>query len=157
MLCPLGRAFVIVVQLLSRVQLFMTPRTVARQAPLSSTIFQSLLKLMSIVSVILSKHLILCCPLLLLPSIVPRIRVFSCVSALHIRWPKYQSFSFSNSPSNEYSRLISFRIDWFDLLAAQRLSRVFSNTTIRNHQFFGAQPSYGTTLRSVHDDWKNHR
>ena len=85
MLCPLGRAFVIVVQLLSRVQLFMTPRTVARQAPLSSTIFQSLLKLMSIVSVILSKHLILCCPLLLLPSIVPSIRVFSNESVLHIK------------------------------------------------------------------------
>ena len=87
-------------------------------------------------------HLILCCLLLLLPSIFPSIRVFSKESALCIRWPKYQSFSFSISPSNEYSRLTSFRIDWFDLLAVQgTLLRVFSSTTVQKHQFFSAQPS----------------
>jgi len=90
-----------------------TPQTAVRQASLSSTISWNLLKLMSIES----NHLILCRPLLLLPSIPPSIRVFSNESALHIRWPKYWSFSFSISPSNEYSELISFRIDWFDLLA----------------------------------------
>ena len=91
----------------------------ACQAPLSSTISQSLLKIMSIESVMLSNHLILCCPLLLLPSIFPSIRVFSNESALCIRWPKHWSFSFSMSPSNEYLGLISFRIDWFGLLASQ--------------------------------------
>ena len=101
---------------------------------------RSLLKLMSITSVMPSNHLILCCPLLLLPSIFPSIRAFSNESVLCIRWPKYWSFSIS--PSNEYSELISFRIDWLDLLAVQRtLSRVFSNTTVQNHQFFGAQLS----------------
>ena len=97
----------------------MTPWTAAHWAFLSVTISQSLLKLMSIESVIPSNHLILCRPLLLLPSIVPIIRVFSNGSALHIRWPKCWSFSFSLSASNEYSGLISFRIDWFDLLAVQ--------------------------------------
>ena len=96
-----------------------TPWTVARQASLSITNSQSLLKLMSIESVMPSSHLILCHPLLLLPSIFPSIRVFSSESALHIRWPQYWSFSFNVSPSNEYSGLISFRIDWFDLLAVQ--------------------------------------
>ena len=81
------------------------------------------------------------CPLLLLPSIFPSIRVFSKESALHIRWPKYWSFSFNISPSNEYSGLISFRMDWFDLLSVQGLSRVFSNTTVQKHQFFSAQLS----------------
>ena len=95
----------------------MTPWTAACQASLSFTISWSLLKLMSIESVMPSNRLILCCPLLLLPSIFPSIRVFSSESALHIRWPKYWSFSFSISPSNEYSELISFRIDWFDRLA----------------------------------------
>ena len=90
-----------------------------RQASLSFTISQSLLKLMSIESVVPSSHLVLCCPLLLLPSIFPRINVFSNESALCIRWPKYWSFSFSISSSNEYSGLISFRIDWFDLLSVQ--------------------------------------
>ena len=107
------------VQSFSRVRLFATPRTAARQAFLSITNSQSLLKLMSIESVMPSSHLLLCCPLLLLPSIFPSIRVFSNESALHIRWPKYWSFSFHISPSNEYSGLISFRIDWFDLLAVQ--------------------------------------
>ena len=107
------------VQSLSHVQLFVTPWTAACQAFLSITNFQSLLKLMSIESVMPSNHLILCCTLLLLPSVFPSIRVFSNESVLHIRWPKYWNFSFSISPSNEYSELISFRIAWFDLLAVQ--------------------------------------
>ena len=102
---------------LSHVRLLVTPWTAAHQAPLSSTVSQSLLKVMSIESVMLSNHLILCCPCLLLPSIFTCIRVFSNESALRISWPKYWSFSIS--PSNEYSGLISFRIDWFDLLAVQ--------------------------------------
>ena len=107
------------VQSLGCVQLFATPWTAARQAFLSITNSQSLLKLMSIELVMTSNHLILCHPLLLLPSIFPSIRVFSNESVLHIRWPKYWSFSFSISPSNEYSGLISFRMDWLDLLAVQ--------------------------------------
>ena len=99
--------------------LFATPWTAACQASLSITNSQSLLKFMSIESVIPSNHLILCHPLLLLPSIFPSIRVFSNKSAVHIRWPKYWSFSFSVSPFNKYSRLISFRMDWLDLLAVQ--------------------------------------
>ena len=97
----------------------MTPWTAVCQASLFITSYQSLLKLMSIELVMPSNHLILCCPLLLLSSIFPRIRIFSNKSVLRIRWPKYWSFSFNISPSNEYSGLISFRIDWFDLLAAQ--------------------------------------
>ena len=112
-------------------------------------------KLMSIELVMPSNHLILCCPLLLLPSVFPSIRVFSSESALHIRWPNYWSFSFSISPSNEYSGLISFRIDWFDPLLSKGLSRVFSNTTVQKHQFFSTQPLYGSTLTSTHDYWKN--
>ena len=100
-------------------QSFVTPRTAPQQASLSFTISWRLLKLMSIESVMPSSHLILCRPLLLLPSVFPSIRVFSNESALRIRWPKYWSFNFSISPSNEYSGLISFRIDWFDLLAVQ--------------------------------------
>ena len=107
------------VQLLSCVQLFVTSLTAARQASLSITNSQSLLKLMFIKSVMPSNHLILWRPLLLLPSIFPSIRVFSKESVLHIRWPKYWSFIFNISPSNEYSGLISFRIDWLDLLAVQ--------------------------------------
>ena len=107
----------LVVQLLSHVWLFANPWTATRQASLSFVISWSLLKLMFIESMMPSNHLVLCCPLLLLPSIFPSIRVFSNESVLHIRWPKYWSFSFSISPSNEYSGLISFRIDWFDLLA----------------------------------------
>ena len=103
------------VQLLSRVQLFATPWAAACQASLSFTISRSLLKFMSIESVMLSNHLIFFFPLLLLPSIFPIIRIFSNESALHIRWPKFWSSSFSISPSNEYSTLISFRIGWFDL------------------------------------------
>ena len=106
------------------------PWTAARQAPPSFTISRSLLKLMSIESVMPSYRLILCCPLLLLPSIFPSIRVFSSELALHIRWPKYWNFSFNTSPSNAYSGLISFRIDWFDLLLSKGLSRVFSSCLI---------------------------
>ena len=108
-----------IVQSLSHVQLFATPWTAALQAFLSFTISWSLFKCISLESVILSNHLILCCPLLLLPSIFPSIRVFSNESVLCIRWPKYWSFSFCKGPSNEYSGLISFRIDWFDLLSVQ--------------------------------------
>ena len=107
------------VQSLSRVQLFGTPWTIACQASLSITNSQSPLKLMSIESVIQSHHLILCHSLLLPPSIFPSIRDFSKESAFHIRWPKYWSFSFKISPSNEYLGLISFRMDWLDLLAVQ--------------------------------------
>ena len=110
--CP-----VVAVQSISHVLLFATPWTAARQASLSFTISCSLLRLMSIEWVMPYKHLILCYPLLLLSSIFPSIRVFSNEAVLHIRWPKYWSFSFNISPSNEYSGLISFRIDWFDLLA----------------------------------------
>ena len=114
------------VQLFSRVQLFVTPWTAACQASLSITNSRSLLKLMSIESVMPSNHLILCYPLLP-PSIFPSTRVFSTESVLLIRWSKYWSFNYSISPSNEYSGLIYFRIDWFNLLAAKGLSSVFSN------------------------------
>ena len=117
--CSVFLGLIGAIQSLHCVQLFVTPWTAACQAFLSITNFQSLLKLMFIESVVPSNHLILCCPLLLLPSIFPSIRVFSSESLLHIRWSKYWSFSFSISPSNEYSGLISFRTDWFDLLAAQ--------------------------------------
>ena len=108
-----------IVQSHSHVQLFVIPRTAACQAFLSFTVSWSLLKLMSIESKIPSNHLFFCHPLLLLPSILSSIRVFSSELALHIRWPKYWSFSFSISPSNEYSGLNSFKADWFDLLAVQ--------------------------------------
>ena len=108
-----------VVESLSCVRLFVTSWTAARQASLSLMVSQSLLKLMFIESVMPSNHLILCCPLLFLPSIFPSIRVFSNELALHIRGPKYWSFSFSISPSNGYSGLISFRIEWFDFLVVQ--------------------------------------
>ena len=118
---------------LSRVRLFVTPWTAVRQASLSITNSRSLFKLMSIQLVMPSNHLILCHPLLLPPSIFPSIRVFSIESVLHIRQPKYWSFSFSISPSSEYLGLIS--------LQSKGLSRVFSSTTVRRHQFFGAQLS----------------
>ena len=127
----------IVVHSLSRVWLFVTPWTAAHLASLSFTISQSLLKLMSIELVMPSNHLILCCPLLLLPPIFSSIRVFSNESALCIRWPKYWSFSFSISPSNEYSGLISIKVDWFDLLAVQGTLKSLLNTIVQKHQFFG--------------------
>ena len=113
------------VQSLSHVQLFATPWTAACQASLSITSSQNLLKLMSIKSVMLSNHLILCHPLLLLPSVFLSIRVFSNDAIFHIRWPKYWSCSFSISTSNEYSGLISFRMDWFNLLAVQGIVKSF--------------------------------
>ena len=133
-----------------------TPGMAAHQASLSFTISQNMLKLMSIESVMPSNHLILCCPLLLLPSVFPSIRVFSNKSALHIRWPKYWSFSFSISPSNEYSGLISFRIDWFDLLAIQ----VALKSLLQHHNLRASvlrtQPSLWSSITSIPDYWKNH-
>jgi len=126
---------------LSHMQLFATSWTAARQASLSITNSRSLLKLMSIESVMPSNHLILCHPLLLPPSIFPSIRVFTNESALPIRWPKCWSFSLSISPSNEYSGLISFRIDWFDLLAVQRTLKTLLQHHNSKAQFFGAQLS----------------
>ena len=117
------------------------PWTAARQVSLSFTISQSLLKLLSIESVMPSNHLILCHPFLLLPSISPSIRVFSNKLVLCIMWPKYQSFSFSVSSSNEYSGLISFRLICLISLQSKGLSRVFSSTTVQKHQFFSAQLS----------------
>ena len=122
-------------------QLFVTPWTAARQASLSFTISQSLLKLMSIESVMPVSHFILCHPILLLPSIFLRIRVFSNELDLCIRWPKDWSFSLSISPSNEYSGLISFRIDWFGLLAIQGTLKSLLQHTVQKHQFFSIQLS----------------
>ena len=130
-----------VVQLPSRVRLFVTPWAAACQASLSLTIFRSLPKFMSIALVMPSSHLILWCPLLLLPSIFPSIRDFSNESTVCIKWPKYWSFSFSISLSNEYSGLISLKIDWFDLLAVQGTPGAFSSTTVQRHQFCGVLPS----------------
>ena len=138
--------WIVVVQLLSHVQLFATPWMAAHRASLTVTTSQSLLKLMSIELVMPSNHHILCRPLLLQPSIFPSIRVLSSKSALHIRWPKYWSFSIS--PSNEYSGLIFFRIDWFDLLAVQRTLQILlqhhsSKASILWHSvFFVGQLSY---------------
>ena len=127
--------FISSVQSLSHVRLFATPWIAAQQSSLSITSSQRLLKFMSIRSVMPSNHLIRC-HLLLLPSIFPSIKVFSSESVLCIRWPKYWSFSFSISSSNEYLGLISFRMDW---LQSKGLSRVFSNTTVQKHQFFSTQ------------------
>ena len=121
------RAVVFVVQSLNHVQLILIPWTAARQASLSFTIFWSLLKHISIESMMPSHHLILCRPLLLPPSIFPSIRVFSNESALHIKWPKYWSFSFNINPSNEHPGLISFRMDWLDLLAVQGTPKSLQN------------------------------
>ena len=129
------------VQSLSHVQLFATPWTAAFQASLSITNSRSLLKLMSIESVMPSNHLILCHPLLLLLSIFPSIKVFSNESVLRIRWPKYWSFSFNISPSKEYSGLISFRMDWLDLLAVQGTLKSLLQHHSSKHQFFRAQLS----------------
>ena len=142
------------VQSLSHVWLFATPWTVACQAFLSFTNSQSPLKPMSIESMMPSNHLILCRPLLLLPLIFPSIRVFSNESALHIRWPKYWSFSFSIIPSKEIPGLISFRMDWLDLLAVQGtlkslLQHHSSKASILRHSAF-------FTVQLIHDLWKNH-
>ena len=135
----------------------MTPWTAARQASLSITNSQSLLKLMFIESVMPSNHLILCCPLLFLPSVFPSIRVFSNKSVLRVRWPKYWSFSFSISTSNEYSGLISFRIDWLDLLAVQGTLKESSPTQqFKSINSFVLSFLHSPTLTSIHDYWKNH-
>ena len=137
-----------VVQSLSHVRLFAAPKTAARQAYLACTVSRSLLKLMAIESVLPSSHLILYHPLLLLPSVFPSIRVFSNESALHIRWPKYWSFSFSISSSNEHLGLISFRMDWLDLLAVQgTLKSLFQHhnskaSVLRCSAFFIVQLSH---------------
>ena len=141
------------VQSLSRVRLFVTPWTVACQVSLSITNAWSLLKLMSIESVMPSNHLILCCPLLLLPSIFPSIGVFSSESVLRIRRPKYWSFNFSINPSNEYSGLISFRMDWLDLLAVQESS---PTPQFKSNYSLALSFLYSPTLTSIHDYWKNH-
>ena len=112
---------------------------------------------MSIESVMLSNHLIICCPLLLLPSIFPSIKVFSNESALCIRWPKYWSFSFSISPSNEYSGLISFRIDWFDLLDVQETLKSLLQDQFESINSLTLSLLYGPTLNAIRDYWKNHR
>ena len=130
---------VIVVQSFSRLQLFATPWTAARHAPLSSSVSQSLLELMSIESVMPSSHLILCHLLLLLPSIFLSIRVFSNESGLRISWLKYWRFSII--PSNKYSGLISFRFDWFDFFEVQGTLKSFLITIVQKHQFFSIQPS----------------
>ena len=148
---------VVAVQLLSCVQFFATPWTAARQASLSFTISQSLLKLMSIESMMPSSHLILCCPLLFLPSIFPSIKVVSSELSLCIRHPKYWSFSFSISPSNDYSELISFRLDWLDLFAVQgTLKSLLQHhsskaSLLRHSSFFIVQLShpYLTTGKTV--------
>ena len=144
------------VQLLSRVRLFAAPWTAARQASLSFTVSQSLHKLMSVESVMPSNHLILYRPLLLLPSIFPSIRVFSNESVLHIRWPKYWSFIFSISPCNEYSGLISFRIDWLDLLAVEGTQESFPTPQFKSINSSTFSLLYSPTLTSIHDSWKSH-
>ena len=147
---------VIFAQLLSHVRLFATPWTAAHQALLFFTISQNLLRLMSFESMMLSNHFIFCRPLLLSPSIFPSIRVFCIESVLHIRRPKYWSFSFSISPSNEYSGLISFRMNWLDLLAT-RDSQGFSPTSyFKSIHSSSLSFLYSTTLTSIHDCWKNH-
>ena len=131
----------VVVQSLSHVRLFATPWTAARQASLSFNISWSLLKFMSIKSVMPANHLILCHPLLLLPSVFPSIKVFSNESVLHIRWPKYWSLSFNISPSNEHPGLISFRMERLDLLVVQGTLTNLLNTIAQKHQFFGTNIS----------------
>ena len=144
------------VQLNSYVHLFATPRTAAHQASLSITNSQTLLKFMSTELVMPSNHLILCHPLLLLSSIFPSIRVFSNGSVLHIRWPKYLSFSFSISPSNEYSGLISFRMD-LDLLAVQGTLKNLLQHHSSKASILWCSAFFMVQLSSTHDYWKNHR
>ena len=143
------------VQSFSHVCLFATPWTAAHQASLSITKSWSLLRFMSIKSMMPSNHFILC-HLLLLPSIFPSIRVFSNESVLHIRWPKYWSFSFNISPSNEYSGLISFMMDWLDLLAVQGTYQESSTPQCKSINFLVLSFLYSPTLTSIHDYGKNH-
>ena len=145
------------VQSFSHVWLFVTPSTAIRQASLSFTNSRSLLKLMSIKSVMPYNHLILCHPLLLLPSIFPNIRVFSNESALRIRWPNYWSFSFNISPSNYHPELISFRMDWLDLLYSPRDSQESSPIPqFKSINSLALRFLYSPTLTSIHEHWKNH-
>ena len=144
------------VQSLSRVRLFVTLWTASRQVSLSITNSQSLLKLLSIELLMPSNHFILCHPLLLLPSIFPRIRVFYNESILCIRWPKYCSFSFRISPSNEYSGLISFRMDWLDLLAVQGTLKSLLQHHSSKASIFWSSAFFMIQLTSIHDYWKNH-
>ena len=145
------------VQSLSRVRLFATPWIAAFQASLSITNYWSSLKLMSIALLMPSSHLILCRPLLLLPPIPPSIRVFSNESTLHMRWSKYWSFSFSISPSNEHPGLISFRMDWLDLLAVQGIVKEsFPKPQFKSINSLVFSIRYSLTLTSIHDYWKNH-
>ena len=143
------------VQALSHAQLFATPWTAAHQASLSITDSWSLLKLMSIGLVMPSNQLILCHPLLV-PTIFPSIRDFSSESVLHIRWPKYWSFSFSISPSNEYSGLISFRTDRLDLLAVQGTQESSPTPQFKSINSSTLSFLYSPTLSPIHDHWKNH-
>ena len=165
--CPIFKGFMIhllpifvnlysSVQLLSHVQLFETPWTTACQASLSITNSWSLLKLMSIESVMPSNHLILCHPLLFLPPIPPSIRVFSNESALPIRWPKYWSFSFNISPTNEHPGLISFRMDWLDLLVVQGTLKSLLQHHSSKASVLQCSASFIVQLTSIHDYWKNH-
>ena len=144
------------IQLLSCVWLFVIPWTAACRASLSITNSQSLLKLTSITLVMPSNHLILCLPLLLLPSIFPSIRVFFSELVLHIRWPVYWSFTFIISPSNKYSGLISFRKDWLDLLAVQGTLKSLLQHHIQSINSLMLSFLYSPTLTSTHDYWKNH-
>ena len=144
------------VQLLSYVWLSATPWTIVCQASLSITNSWSPLKPMTIESVMPSSHIMLCCPLLLLLSIFPSNRVFSNESVLHIRWPKYWSFSFSISPSNEYSWLISFRTDWLNLLTVQRTLKAFPTPQFKSINSSVLSFLHSLTVTSIHDYWKNH-
>ena len=146
---------VIIVQLLSHVQLFVT-HELQHTRFLSFTISWSLLKLMFTESVMPSNHLILCCPFPLLPSVFPSIRVFSSEPAVHIRWPKYWSFSFSTSPSNGYSGLISFRIDWFDLCCPRDSQESSLAPQFESINSSALSLLCGPTLTSIPDYWKNH-
>ena len=153
---PLGSIF-IVVQSLSCVRLFATPWTAACQASLSFTVSQSLLKFMSIESVMPTNHLILSHPFLLLPSIFPSIRVFSNESVLCIRWPKYRSFSLSINPSNEYSGLISFRMDWVWSALCPRDSQESSPAPqFKSINSLVLSLLHGPNVTSIYDYWKNH-
>ena len=144
---------ILIVQSLSHVWLFATPWTAAHQAFLSFTVSRSLLTFTSMELVMPSNHLILCCPLLFLPSIFLSVRVFSNESALHIRWPKFRSFSIG--PSNESSGLISFRIDSLISLQSKGFSSIFSSTTVWKHQLSALSLLCGPTLASVHDYRQN--
>ena len=138
------------------VRLFTAPRASARQRASSFTSSGSFLRFASIESVMPPNYLILCCPLLLPPSIFPSIRVFSNESALRLRWPKYQSFSFNISPTNDYSGLISFRMDWLDLFAVQGTLKSFPTPQFKSINSSVLSFLYSPTLTFTHDYWKNH-